>query len=151
MPPPDALLCIRYGLFSLIACCACISLTSLKCPKNAFTKLTRRKTLNRATLKEKRLAHSRNGQTREFLYTCHIKIQKRRAPPASHPRSPKRQDSHHTALAESWSNALDALPCFRSQVFQRLENFLVSHTRAEIGPAIRLQLHFAKLLLLRFV
>lgn len=80
MPPPDALLCIRYGLFSLIACCACISLTSLKCPKNAFTKLTRRKTLNRATLKEKRLAHSRNGQTRE-LYVVTLMLRDKPALP----------------------------------------------------------------------
>ena len=40
-------------------------------------------------------------------------------------------------LAKRRRNALDSLPGFGRQAFERLENFLVRHPGAEVSPAIR--------------
>src|SRR5690349_5209062 len=49
------------------------------------------------------------------------------------------------ALAERRRHALNSQPSLRRQRLKRLEHLLVRHTRAEISPTIRSQLHAPKL------
>ena len=58
-------------------------------------------------------------------------------------------DGWKAALAERRRDTLNTLAGFGCQARERFKHFLVSHTGAKISPAIRLELHLAKLFLFR--
>src|SRR5262249_57151281 len=48
--------------------------------------------------------------------------------------------------AECWGDLFNPCASFRRQALERRQEVRMSHTRTEIGPAIRLRLHFRKIL-----